>query len=93
MTTTTTTTKRAGGDSRGSAHARRQRKRWMLSTWGTGKSCPCVHCGKRLTFATVEADRKIPGSKGGTYISSNVQPSCRQCNARRGDNMDWRPTS
>ena len=72
---------RHGGDKRGSAAARRARKHWMLTTFGNGHECACVHCQARLTFATVEADRIIPG---GSYRRENVAPACRRCNARRG---------
>ncbi len=58
----------------------------MLSTWGDGSSCECVHCGTGLTYETVEADRIVPG---GSYRRDNVQPACRGCNARRSDNAEW----
>jgi len=74
--------KRNGGDRRGSAEDRRRRKVWMLAMFGDGDSAPCVHCGKGLDFKTVEQDRIVPG---GPYARSNIQPSCRPCNARRGD--------
>jgi 5-methylcytosine-specific restriction endonuclease McrA len=51
--------------------------------------CSCVYCGDMLTFATVEADRIIPGSMGGTYRFENVIPACRECNASRGDRTVW----
>jgi len=77
---------RHGGDHRGSAASRRSRKNWMLATWGDGVACPCVHCDCELTFATVEADRIVPG---GAYARSNVQPSCRSCNLARSDDASW----
>lgn len=77
---------RPGGEKRGSAADRRARKLWMLATWGTGKTCPCVHCGKRLNYETVEADRIVPG---GSYRRENVQPACRACNLARSNNLDW----
>jgi len=78
--------KRPGGEKRGSAADRRARKHWMLRTWGDGENCPCVHCGQPLTFATVEADRIVPG---GPYRRDNVQPACRSCNLARSDNAAW----
>lgn len=78
--------KRNGGDKRGSSADRAARKIWMLKTWGDGKTCPCVHCGRIVDYQTVEADRKVPG---GSYRRENVQPSCRPCNVARGDNEDW----
>lgn len=73
---------RNGGDKRGKAIDRRKRKVWMLWRFGDGNTAPCVHCGKGLDFTTIEADRIIPG---GPYARSNVQPSCRPCNIRRGN--------
>ena len=58
----------------------------MLRTWGDGEKCPCVHCGRILDFATVEADRIVPG---GPYRRDNVQPACRTCNLARSDNPEW----
>lgn len=82
---------RHGGDHRGSAASRRARKTWLLSPdagfGGDGTTVPCAHrCGAVLTFATVEADRIIPG---GPYARHNVQPACRDCNLARSDNLAW----
>jgi hypothetical protein len=77
-----------GGD-RGNAAARRSRKGYLLTVWGDGETCPCLFCGFPLTFATVEADRVIPGALGGSYRRENVIPACRSCNARRGDKTVW----
>jgi len=52
---------------------------------GNGESVPCVFCRESLTFATVEADRKVPG---GGYRRDNVQPACRPCNLARSDDGD-----
>lgn len=77
---------RAGGEKRGNNKDRAARKRWMLRTWGNGKTCPCTHCRKRLCYATVEADRITPG---GRYTHDNIQPACRECNLARSDNPEW----
>jgi 5-methylcytosine-specific restriction endonuclease McrA len=77
---------RPGGEKRGNNKDRRARKLWMLSFWGDGSRCPCVHCDSTLTFETVEADRINPG---GSYRRTNVQPACRSCNAARSNNLDW----
>ena len=78
-----------GGD-RGSAAARRSRKGYLLTVWGDGETCACIYgCGTVLSFATVEADRIIPGTSGGSYRRENVIPACRQCNSRRGDRTVW----
>lgn len=77
------------GGARPNSYQRRANKFYLLDTFGTGETCNCAHCGKELVFATVEADRIRPGSKGGDYKQSNLIPSCRACNARRGDKSLW----
>lgn len=77
---------RAGGDKRGSNADRKARKHWLLSQYGDGITCNCVHCGKPLDFSTVEADRIIPG---GSYRHENIQPADRHCNASRSNKLDW----
>jgi 5-methylcytosine-specific restriction endonuclease McrA len=89
MTKIHATPKRAGGEKRGNSTDRRRRRLWMLARWGDGTTCPCTHCGETLTERTVEADRIIPGSLGGTYRRENIQPACRACNAARSDNIEW----
>ena len=87
--------KRSGGERRGSSFDRRSRKNWLLSPdsgyGGNGNSVPCVHCSTPVDFAHVEADRKLPGSAGGSYRRENVQPACRNCNLARSDNEFWSP--
>ena len=84
------TYQRPGGDKRGSSKDRRARKLWMLSPGagfgGNGTEVPCaLGCGRVLTYATVEADRK---DCGGSYRRCNVQPACRPCNLARSDDGD-----
>jgi 5-methylcytosine-specific restriction endonuclease McrA len=84
---------RAGGDKRGSSRDRKARKLWLLGAvedrklgfapfGGNGETVPCVFCDRSLTYATVEADRKVAG---GSYARNNVQPACRPCNLARSD--------
>lgn len=77
-------------DRRGNNTDRKNRKLWMLSPeagfGGDNKHVNCVHCGTKVDYETVEADRIEPG---GTYRRSNVQPSCRPCNIKRSDNPYW----
>ena len=77
-------------DRRGKASDRRRSKIWLLWKFGDGETAPCVHCGKGLTFETLERDRIVPG---GSYARHNIQPSCRPCNIGRGDSpvTPWRP--
>jgi hypothetical protein len=77
--------KRNGGDSRGSAAARRIRKSLLLSDpryGGDGITVNCVHCATILTYATLQQDRIIPG---GSYVMANLLPSCGPCNKLRSD--------
>lgn len=81
---------RSGGDKRGNSKDRARRRQFLLSSaagfGGNGQTVKCVWCPEMLTEFTVEADRIIPGSKGGRYTRDNIQPSCRHCNASRQDN-------
>lgn len=63
---------------------------------GASKTPPnvhCVHCGTMLTYErgsksnTLEQDKKDPS---GTYAYKNIQPSCRTCNIRRGNDTTWK---
>lgn len=75
-----------GDDKRGSAASRRARKTWLLKHFGDGTTAACVHCGETLTFATLQADRIVPG---GSYRRDNVQPSCAKDNNARSNNVAW----
>jgi 5-methylcytosine-specific restriction endonuclease McrA len=82
-------------DKRGSNTDRRKRKEWMLTCekfGGDGTKVACVHCQALVGYDEVQADRIIPGSKGGTYVRANVQPSCAPCNLSRSDDVDWEYT-
>lgn len=70
---------------RGSAESRRIRKRWLLSWFGDGISCPCYSCAEPLLYSTLQADRIIPGVLGGTYARGNIRPACGPCNRRSGN--------
>jgi 5-methylcytosine-specific restriction endonuclease McrA len=74
---------RHGGELRGNSYDRRRRKVWLLNAFGTGRSCTCHWCGKRLTFKTLTQDRLVPGANGGRYIKSNLVPACLKCNRER----------
>jgi 5-methylcytosine-specific restriction endonuclease McrA len=45
----------------------------------------CCYCGKELQ--RLEMDHVIPLSKGGRHTKSNVVPSCRTCNAKKGNRL------
>jgi len=44
------------------------------------KGC-CAYCGE--SAALVEADHRIPLSRGGRNVIGNILPSCRRCNRRK----------
>lgn len=70
---------------RGSAKARRERKTWLLRTFGDGESAPCSHCGVALDFWTITVDRILPGILGGRYVRDNIRPACLRCNSLDGN--------
>lgn len=70
---------------RGSASDRRNRKIWLLTTFGDGRKVPCHDCGMVLNWATLTVDRILPGCLGGKYVRGNIRPACQQCNIRRGN--------
>jgi hypothetical protein len=83
---------------KGNSRQRRARKHWLLSEaagfGGNGSNVPCAfHPDELLTFATVTADRILPGSLGGTYERKNLRPACLSGNSSRQDNLDWEPIS
>jgi 5-methylcytosine-specific restriction endonuclease McrA len=45
----------------------------------------CQLCGKILDESTTTIDHVIPVSKGGTNVIENLQPLCRNCNAKKGN--------
>lgn len=90
--------RKSNGGDRGNVYDRRERKLWLMGArtsvkyghapyGGDGSQVKCVHCRQPQTMETLEADRIVPGSKGGTYRWDNVQPACRPCNASRGDGV------
>lgn len=87
---------RQGGDCRGSAANRRNRKVWLLSPLsGFGGDGHTVRCHMKLSpkclvwviFETLAVDRIIPGHRGGTYRRENIQPGCAPCQNTQGANV------
>ena len=81
---------------KGNSYARRARKQWLLSEaagfGGNGATVPCAaHTDENLTYETLTADRKVPGSMGGTYRRNNLRPMCLSGNSSRKDNLNWTP--
>jgi len=69
-------------DHRGNSRDRKVRKLKLLAHYGNGVTVACVWCNDQLTYETVEADRIDPNK---FYRFDNVLPSCRRCNASRGN--------
>jgi hypothetical protein len=69
---------------RGSAQGRRDRKHYLLDTFGDGTTAPCFFCKVELDFGTITVDRIIPGCQGGTYKRDNIRPACMTCNSLEG---------
>ena len=85
-------------NSRGSAEARRARKRWLLSPdagfGGDGVQVQCQFdgCQTMVTFDTMWVDRfPIPGCHGGSYARGNIRPSCGPCNMSHGSDLSRCP--
>lgn len=49
----------------------------------------CVNCGSTKK-ESLEIDHIMPISKGGKTEPGNLQTLCRNCNIRKGNNIDWR---
>lgn len=74
-------------NSRGNSRDRRRRREFLINKFGDGKTCVCSHCPTILTVDTVNADRVIPGWKGGRYTRDNIRPSCGPCGSEQGGAM------
>ena len=61
--------------------------------WRNGTTVPCAAHPDELTYETLTADRKVPGSKGGTYRRHNLRPMCLSGNSSRKDNLNWTPAT
>ena len=83
---------RTNRNERGSSYNRRARRKWLVSPaagfGGDGVKVPCWECGRMLTEDEVIADRRVPGSEGGTYRRDNIRgPHCPRCSCRQGAKM------
>jgi hypothetical protein len=47
----------------------------------------CPICGKHFTQSQMEADHKIPWSKGGKTTEENCQMLCKKCNRDKGSSL------
>ncbi len=45
----------------------------------------CCYCDIPLTLETVTMEHIVPGSKRGTFNTTNLTVSCAECNNKRGN--------
>jgi hypothetical protein len=84
--------RRRAGDGKGNTQVRRNRKHWLLRTFGDGTSCLCQwpECTTWLTFNTLTVDRfPIPGRDGGRYERGNIRPICVPHSRLDGYRFKW----
>lgn len=85
------------GNQRGSAAARRARRRYLVDTFGwrlpDGSgivlcylcSVPLLeHEDRDAPGQSVTVDRIAPGAEGGRYTRDNIRPACAGCNSETG---------
>ena len=77
------------------AKGKHTKQEWDALQWATGYRC--VSCGigaDDLEGGVLTKDHIIPIYQGGSDAIENIQPSCRTCNSRKGDDTtDHRETS
>lgn len=77
------------------AKGRHTKAEWDALQWATGYKCVC--CGisaSELEGGVLTKDHIVPIYRGGSDSIENIQPSCRNCNSRKGDDcQDLRETS
>lgn len=80
---------RRGGEKRGNTRNRRSRKLWLLASFDpdlgpTQARCALMvdeRCRGILDYATVTADRIVPG---GSYRREGLRPACAPCQSYQG---------
>lgn len=85
----------SNGNSRGSSHARRVRRRWLVEEFGDGELVACYlqvsrFCLWVLDVDTVSPDRLVLGADGGSYRRGNIQPACGPCQSHQGGQLGGR---
>lgn len=62
-----------------------KQKEWTLLARKWDSYCP--YCKKYVEDNEVSVDHKIPRSRGGRNIISNIVLCCRQCNTDKGNQL------
>jgi 5-methylcytosine-specific restriction endonuclease McrA len=54
-------------------------------------NCQCVYCGETYELHELTLDHVRPKCLGGEDLTSNLVPSCRQCNQDKGSHnwLQW----
>lgn len=73
----------------GNSADRAKRRKALQEEFGDGTKCPCIYCGVYIGDAvgegTLEQDKMYTTAQGGRYRTTNLLPSCSDCNKVRGD--------
>lgn len=64
--------------------ARRRARLFAAHTLPSGR-VRCTYCGESADPIVMTLDHKIPKSRGGTTVPSNVVPACILCNQAKAD--------
>lgn len=80
---------RTNDGGKGNSRDRRNRKMWLLQTFGRetefGFIVQCAVCSVLLVYQTLTVGRwPIRGVDGGTYRRENIRPECFPCNVSDG---------
>lgn len=62
-----------------------------LRLFGLDATVPCIWCLKPCTLERSTTEHMVPKAHGGTNAQDNLEISCRKCNSRRSDSMEWKP--
>lgn len=80
------------------SHCRRHGAKgaWTIEQWQARVAYygwHCFYCRKELNRETLTVDHRIPLSKGGLSIASNMVPCCGRCNSSKGNKRHYAPKS
>jgi len=77
------------------AKGRHTQAEWDALRWACGNRCVCCGISENdLEGGALTKDHIVPIYQGGDDSIHNIQPSCRNCNSRKGsDTTDYRETA